>query len=98
MLQKMYATFYRKVIAMQIKLTEGTTLENVDGTSVFMDLQGNIAVLNATASAMVRETLEHGEDAKDVLLERYDIDCATLSTEMAKTLHELESYGMIEII
>ncbi len=81
---------------MKYILSENVSLENVDGSIVLIDLEGNATVLNETASFMVEALLTHGNNALGYLAENYDVSAETLTADFEDTMDTLCDYGMMK--
>lgn len=83
---------------MGYQLTPGTTLENIDGSSVLITANNDVAVLNETAGFIVDALLnsDTSESVTKALSSSYAIDELKAEKDVAETLASLTAHGMIE--
>ena len=83
---------------MVCRLSEGATLEVIDGESVLVTGQGDTAILNETGSVVIRKLLEGKtlEEAAAYLSENYLADAEQALADSIALVDSLLSCGFIE--
>lgn len=83
---------------MGFRLTQGTTIEDVDGITVIIAENGDSAVLNGSAGTMVDALLECSAkgEAIERILSIYSVERAELIEDMQTVINDLKQHGMIE--
>jgi hypothetical protein len=79
------------------ELSSGTVIENVDGTSVVTSSNGDAAVLNETAGAMLESLLETQDIDATVMsiVERYDVSEQDARTDVSNFIADLAKTGIL---
>ncbi len=76
-------------------LSKGVSLENVDGTIVLIDEEGNAAVLNETASEMIEIALEGNSEAISDVALAYRVPFSEVKGDFEEAVKTLCEYGML---
>lgn len=83
---------------MSFRLTRGTTIEDVGGIDVIIAENGDSAVLNASASAIVDALLTSSakKEAIEQVLSIYSVKKAELAEDMEIVIDNLRQHEMME--
>lgn len=84
---------------MRYKLSEGVTIEHVDGNNILVSDDGAAAILNDTATSILRPITD-GEDCGETaqkLANAYEMEVAIVVSDVEEFLHDLMEKNLIQL-
>lgn len=85
---------------MKYKVCIDVTVEEVDGCLAMVTSNGDVAVLNDVASFILAQVMNNEDDktVAEVLLQNYDVDSETATTDVKKIIEDLCEKKLIQLV